>query len=307
MIDRRAVWLALGTATTWGFAGTFIRLLADFPALFVTGYRLAIAIIALAPVLWIRRSLLPMRDLRRHSTYKLGLLLVAYYLTSVLAFQMAPVAEVALLIASSPLLVLGANAIRGISLTRGERLGAILACIGVAFVLGPKLSPGNFHASYLVGELLAILCAGCSATFATIFGTSGTDEHPAPDPFLVAVTAMLLGGVGLTTTSAATTHIDFARLVEPKYLIPALGLGVVSTAFPSVAYSSASRRLPAVLTTTIQLLIPVVSTIAAAVVLREFPSVWAIPGGLLVLGGIYILVRSAKSPQIAVEEELTNV
>jgi drug/metabolite transporter, DME family len=307
MVNRRAVALAVGTAVTWGLAGTLIRLVSVFPAVFVTGLRLAIATVAVLPVIYLWRNRLSLSDLRRPSTYALAALLVAYYLTAVFAFQMAPVAEVALLIASSPLLVLGANLLRGVTISRGERFGALLACIGVAFVLGPRLSPGSFQIRYLAGELLALLSAACSAGFATLFGRPRPDGSKSPDPLMVALTTFIAGGAALNAVAFAFLPIDLSLLRSPRVFVPALALGIISTAFPSLAYSTAARSLPPVLTTTIQLLIPDVSTFAAAIVLRELPSVWFIPGGTLVLGGIAILVRSASSPAVVREEEFTNL
>lgn len=307
MVDRKAVALAVGTAVTWGLAGTLIRLLAAFPALFVTGLRLAIAAAVALPIAWIWRRRLRLADLRRASTYLLALILVAYYLTAVIAFQLAPVAEVALLIASSPLLVLTANLLRGIPINRGEKIGAAVAAVGVALVLGPKLSPGNFQMRYLVGELLAVLSAGCSASFATLFARRRPEGTRAPDAVIVSLTTFVFGAALLTSSAFVVSSINFSLLAHPSTLAIAVFFGVVSTAFPSLAYAIASQRLPPVLTTTIQLLIPVVSTIAAAIVLRELPSIWAFPGGALVLGGIAVLVRSARSPEVSLEEEFTNL
>ncbi len=306
MSDRKALALAFGTALTWGMAGIFIRLL-PFPGLFITGLRLLIALVGLTPILILRRHKLAFADFQRGSMYFLAALMITYYLTAVLAFQMAPVAEVALLIAASPLLVLGTNTLRGIRVSRGEKIGAVMAVLGVACVLGPKLTPGSFDHRHVIGDLLALASAGCSAAFATFYGRARANTEHAVDAFIVSVAAMLTGGLALTMTASAIGQIDYSALTQMRYLVPALGLGLVSTAFPSVAYSTASQRLPAVVTTTIQLLIPIVSTIGAAIFLREIPSLWLIPGGLLVIGGIFTLVRSAQSREVAVEEELTNL
>ena len=65
-------------------------------------------------------------------------------------------------------------------------------------------------------------------------------------------------------------------------------LGAVSTAVPTVAFSVASRKLPAVLATTFALLTPVFAAAFAALVLGERPSPWLLPGGALVLGGVLL-------------------
>ncbi|HWR35257.1 MAG TPA: DMT family transporter [Clostridia bacterium] len=307
MTNRKAIALAFGTALTWGLAGVWVRLLGGLSGVFITGLRLAIALVALAPVLWLRRRKLNRADLRRKSTYVLAALLVSYYLIAVIAFLFTSIAEVALLIAVSPLLVLGVNLLRGIRVTGREKFGALCALIGVALVLGPKLAPGSFDQRRLIGDLLALASAGCSAAFASAYARVHKPGETSSDPFMVTVVALALGSATLLSASALLAPQDFVHLRSPGYLIPALGLGIITTAFPSIAYATAAKRLPAVLTTTIQLLIPIVSTVAAAIVLREMPSGWLLPGGVLVLFGIFTLVRSTRSPEVATEEELTNV
>lgn len=306
MADRKGVALAVATAFTWALAGIWVRLLAGLSSVFITGMRLVVALVALTPVLFLRRRHLQWRNLRNRWAYVLAALLITYYITAVIAFQYTVIAEVSLLIAASPLLVLGFNTARGEKVSRGEKLGALCAICGVAMVLGPKLAPGSFDLARLTGDLLSIASAACAATFATLsVRLNKRDENI--DPFMVTTLTLVIGGIVLLSLSSFFTPQDFGHLYRAKYLVPALGLGIITTAFPSVAYSAAAKRLPAVVTTTIQLLIPIVSTSTAALVLGEVPSLWVLPGGVLVLAGIYTLVRSTSSSEAAIEEELTNV
>jgi len=74
----------------------------------------------------------------------------------------------------------------------------------------------------------------------------------------------------------------------------AVVLAVITTAIPTLAYSTASKRLPAVVTTTTRLMTPVFAAVAAWVVLEEVPSVWLAPGGALVIGGLLVSLRSRR-------------
>jgi len=64
--------------------------------------------------------------LRHPAAYVLALLLAGYYLLATAAFQMAPVAEVALLLSTPPLFVLAFRRVRGDIPGRAEIAGAVL-------------------------------------------------------------------------------------------------------------------------------------------------------------------------------------
>ena len=307
MADRKGLALAFTTAFLWGFGGVLIRLLSPLPAVMITGLRLTIAAAAVLPFLAWRWRELPFADLRRKSTYFAATMLVSYFFTAAMAFQRIPVAEVAVLLAAAPLLVMLFNLIRRVAVTRGEKFGALLAFCGVAIVVLPGFTSGAANLHRLSGDALAILSAGCTATFATMFARDHHGDSRSADPTVVALTAFVLGGAITLIIGLLVTGPHRALLTTRTHLVPALLLGVFVTAAPSLAYSTASRRLPAVVTTTIQLLIPVVSVFAAAYILNEAPSIWVLPGGALVLGGIGIMVRSTRSKELAIAEEFTNV
>lgn len=87
--------------------------------------------------------------------YALASLLTGYHLLATAAFQLVPVAEVALLLS-----VLALRRIRGDVPATLELLGAGLAVVGIALVLGPRFTlaerSGNHH---LVGATL--FAVGC--------------------------------------------------------------------------------------------------------------------------------------------------
>ena len=73
-----------------------------------------------------------------------------------------------------------------------------------------------------------------------------------------------------------------------------LGLGVVSTAIPTVGFSLVSRRLPAIVTATISLLVPVFGGLSAFLVLGERLSPNFLVGCVPVLGGVAMIVRRRR-------------
>src|SRR4051794_3555021 len=241
MADRKGLALAFTTAFLWGFGGVLIRLLTPLPAVMITGLRLTIAAAVVLPFVAWRWHELPFADLRRKSTYFAATMLVSYFFTAAMAFQRIPVAEVAVLLAAAPLLVLIFNVIRGVAVTRGEKFGALLAFCGVAIVVLPGFTSGTINLHRLSGDALAILSAGCTATFATMFARDHQGDSRSADPTVVALTAFVLGGAIPLVIGLLVTGPQRALLTTRPPLTPALLLGVFVTAAPSLAYSTASR------------------------------------------------------------------
>jgi drug/metabolite transporter (DMT)-like permease len=279
--------------------GTLVRSIpALTPTELVTG-RLLFALAATVPVLTLAAPRAQLADAaRRRTSWILAALLAAYYLLAVPAFRMAPVADVALLLATAPLCALGLRRLRGARASGAERVGALLALAGVALTLVPSLdaaldrTAGSASARPL-GDLLALLAACSSAGYALIF-RAAQERGEAPAPFGVAVLTFALGATlaGLPAIARAAPLVPLTRLDARGTMLLAV-FGIVSTLVPSLTLAVAARRLPPVLSTGSTLLIPVVSALAAAFALGERPSLWLLPGGALVAAGLLRLITSA--------------
>ncbi len=306
-VDRLGLAAAGATALAWGFVGTLVR---EIPALspreLVAG-RLAFALVASVPLLGVRRVRHEVATaLRLPAAWALAATLTAYYVVAVLAFRLAPVAEVALLIATAPLCALGMRRLGGERATAGERQGATIAVAGVAVTLVPALQAGVASTSgqgagggtlaHVTGDVLALASAALSAGYALTFGASRRREaargRAGPGPFGVAVLTFIVG-TGAMAVHAVVTGVPFvpvAALDGRGWALLAL-FGVACTFVPTVGFATASQRLSPVLASAALLLVPVVSAVAAAAALGEVPSRWLLPGGGLVLVGILRLLR----------------
>ena len=287
--EKTALALAVLSAATWSLAGVWVRLLPGVPLATVVAGRLALALAVVGPVAWARR-----RTLGRPggAAWALAALMVAYYACAVGAFRLTPVAEGTLFVNSSPLFVVALSVVRGQPVRRGERWGTALALAGVALVLVPGLvAEGGAGRARVVGDGLALLAAAGMAAYAVSYRRLG---DRAPAPLLVTALTFGLGAVGGVALFAVQGGAALAGLDAPPAWGALLGLGLVTTAVPTFAYSVAAQRLPPILTTTVRLLTPVFAAVAAWAVLDEVPSVWLVPGGALVLGGLAVSVRAGR-------------
>ncbi len=291
--SERTAMLAAGlVAVMWGMAGVFVRLLPPASPVAITAGRLLVALLVSIPIIAFsaknRRSL--MSSLGRPAAYILALLLAGYYFLATIAFQLSPVAEVALFLSTPPLFVLTFRRLHGDSPLRAEVVGAVVAIVGIMLILAPNII-NSTDSGYdrIIGDLLAFASAGLSGLYVYIYRNLA-ETHNAPDPVGVTFMTFLLGGVILGVI-ILSLQIPTGMLYSGNNLLAILGLGIFSTAISSTVFAIASKHLPAVVTATILLLIPVFAGIFAYLILGEKLSPLMIPGGVLVLSGIAMILN----------------
>lgn len=287
----KALLAAVVTAGAWGLTGIFVRLLPPLSPVAITAGRLLVALAVAAPLIGLfpsmRQCLLGAS--RLPVAYVLAGALAVYYLLATAAFQMAPVAEVALLVSMPPLFVLAFRYVAGDKPTLREATGAVVAVGGVALILLPRLALNEpLATTRLAGDLLAICAAAATAFYAYAYGRLA-ERQRAPEPMGVALLTFMLGASLLAALAFVLPAPESAGM-DRKAILMLLGLGVVSTAIPSLAFAIASRFLPSVLTAAILLLIPLFAGIFAFFVLGEKVSSTTLPGGILILAGIGLIL-----------------
>jgi DME family drug/metabolite transporter len=288
---RTAILFAAIAVTGWGMTGVLVRLVPSLPATFITSARQIVALVCMLPALSRRpREIVP--ALRHGITWRLAIALNAFFLFAVLGFQRATVSEVTLFIATAPVWILIANSITGARIRRREWIGAAVALTGVAVMTVPRISfAGAASQRHVFGEFLALIAAMGSAGYAAQFRTAHLREDVNLSPTVVTAFSFALGGFVLLVATALIQGLPLADAFHPHNALILIAIGVCSTAVPSFTFAKASQTLPAIVTTTTQLMIPVLATLFAAIVLREWPPLLVIPGGALVITGTWYMLR----------------
>jgi drug/metabolite transporter (DMT)-like permease len=291
--ERKAVVAAGLTAVMWGLTGIFVRLLPPVSPFAVTTGRLLGALVVALPIFAISNAkrLSLKIALKNPVGYALASLLAGYYLFATAAFQLAPVAEVALLLSTPPLFVLALRRLRGDVPTVFEILGAGFAVAGIALILGPRLFlPASLANARLIGDALGICAALLTALYAYLY-RQVAKNGVAPEPTSVTFLTFVLGSAVLIGTMYLVPATFSSETFTGSNLYIFLGLAVLCTAIPSFAFAFASERLPPVVTSTISLLIPLFAGVFAYVILGERVPPTAIPGSVLVIVGIIMIIR----------------
>lgn len=291
-LDRAALAAAAITALGWGLTGAVIRMLPPISPVSVTAARLLLAAIVtlpLVPLLFAGNTDI-WRVWRQPAAYALAGLLAGYYLLATAAFQLAPVAEAALLLSTPPLYVVLWHRCSGRRSARVEAVGAVTALSGLVLLLAPQWSlAGPDLTDRISGDVLALLASLLVAVYALYFRSMAADARQPHAGGLTLMTfalgAVVLAAVHMTMDAAPLRGFGAAEL--PLWAV----LGVVCTALPSAGYAFASRRLPAVITTSVSLLLPLLAALFAYLLLGESVPPSALPGAALVLTGIGLILR----------------
>lgn len=293
----QALGAAALTAIAWGLTGIFVFLLPPVSAFYIAGGRLLLGLACVLPMLAAAHARHALRNaMGRPVAYVFAALLSAYYLFATSGFQHAPVAEVALLLCVAPIFVLLLRRLRGDVPTRMELGGALLALIGLVWILAPRLAGGDSeHENHLLGDLLAIAAAACTALYADAYARLHK-RGLSPDPLGTTCLTLIVGSMvllGLAWGFAEPLPAALSGDMGALWLL--LGLGVLCTGIPSMSFAYASRHLPPLVTATISLLIPVFAALFAALFLDQHLPLSMLPGSLVLLAGVALVLYGSRT------------
>lgn len=265
-------------------AALFVRL-ADAPALSTAAMRL---VFASGPSL----ALLPLRGRRElprlsGSDWRWvalsGVCLALHFATWIASLGMTTVSSSVALVTTSPLFVAAFVALRGERISRATVIAAFV-CVAGGLVIGyADLARGG---DALRGDLLALAGAAFAALYFAIGRrlrgyTSMTTYigvvYPIAALGLVAIA--LVARQPLTGFSGKTYLMFVLMALVPQLLGHSAlnwALGYLSAPFVAIAVLGE----------------PVIATILAAIFLAELPGPWRILGGVVVLFGVYLGLRS---------------
>lgn len=281
--------LVVLAVTGWAFPGILIRLMPHLGTGSLVALRMGIGCAALAPIAC-SGQFLPStkRAVTSVRCWALAALMLIYYLTASPAFYYAPVAEVALLIASAPLFAVLVRLAMREPVNRYEVIGTGMAIAGVAVMSYPSFAQAKTGSQHWIGVTLSITAALAAALYAVgnrHLKAVGASPGPVSQVFLTFLMGLLLLPFLLTEPPGKLTTPTMA------WAIP---LGAFSTALPTVAVAAAAHRISAVVATLINPMTAICASIVAAFALHEFPSPWTLIGGVLVVAAIYIAFRPVE-------------
>ena len=177
--------------------------------------------------------------------------------------------------------------------------GGVVAIAGLVMVL-------NLGGSARINPLGVMWGLLAAVGLATYFVLSAADEEPLPPIVMVwaamclgAAALAVLGWTGLLTMTATTGNVHFLGH-QASWLVPVLGLALLSSVFGYVAGIGAARRLGAKLASFIGMAEVLFAILFAWLLLGQLPSPVQFLGGAFILAGVTLVrvdeLRPAPAP-----------
>ena len=277
-------WIAVGVASV-SVAAIFIRLAGTEPLTFAA-YRLSLGA-ALVAVPTLLRSRAGLRALRRADMPLLvlsGLFLAAHFVLWITSLSLTSVASSVLLVTTTPVFVALASHLW--LRQRVDRLTA--AAVALTLAGGAVLAAGGWAGEdrRLLGDGLALLAAVAVAGY--ILAGQRARIRIANLPYVTVVytvtaVVLLVAAVGTGAPMLGLPAETYFWIAASALLPQAIGHTLLNWALGHASATSIAMAVRAE---------PVIATLLAIVVLGEMPPWTVVPGGTLVLAGVYLAIRS---------------
>ncbi len=266
------------------FAAIFIRL-AEAPPLVIATYRLTIAAVILIPIASIK-SRVSLKQLPRHDWLLIllsSVFMALHFGLWITSLSYTSIASSVILVTSHPAFV----AVISYFLW-GERLnkltigGIVVALLGVIFINygGFTLSP-----QAILGDLLALIAGFAMGAYLLIGG-----QLRARIDILSYLTIIYTGAAVILLITTLLSGYNLSGYSPLTYTMMIL-LALVPQLIGHSCLNLAVRLIPVTFVSVAILGEPVGATLLGYIILGETPTLNDIAGGILILGGIFIVLR----------------
>jgi drug/metabolite transporter (DMT)-like permease len=287
------VLLAVGVIAV-SFSAVLVRL-AHAPGLAQAFYRCAFAAAVLVPIGVVRRreAYRALSQAQGALAWVSGLFLGAHFATWIPSLSYTSVAASTVIVTTQPLWVALFGRIAGERTSRRAVVGIAVALVGTLAITGGDLGGGG---RALVGDLLALAGAICAAVYVLVGRKLRQDLSVVVYTSIVYTTAavalamsMAVSGTRFVGYPAKTWLLFVLMTIGPQFL----GHSVFNYVLGNVRASVVAIAVMAE---------PVGATLLAMAILGETPSLGAVLGGVLILGGVYVAIASEGSRRPEVTE-----
>ena len=283
--------MAMYNVIVWGI--TFIStkvLLESFGPLEILIYRFVIGYMAL----WcLKPTCLKWQGLKKELAYFIAGFfgVTIYFLGENISLTMTYTGNVSIIVSTAPLF----TAICACLMTKSERPtkyfwgGFILAIAGIAMI---NMRGTVIDTAHIKGDLLALGAAAVWGIYCVVL-----NEYIREDvPVIVRTRRIFFYGLITMIPCVFLMNVQFhpERLIEPVNAGNILFLGILATAGAYATWNYAVARLGVMKSSVYIYLIPVITIICSAIILKEEITSGAVCGCLLTMAGLFLSEKKTK-------------
>jgi drug/metabolite transporter (DMT)-like permease len=266
------------------FAAIFIRL-ADAPPLVIATYRLTIASLILIPVASVK-SLKGLNRLSRRDIFLVllsSVFLALHFWLWITSLSYTSIASSVVLVTSHPAFVAVISYfLWGERLNKLTIIGIAVALLGVVCI---NYNGFTFSSQALLGDLLALIAGFSMGAYLIIGG-----QLRVRIDILTYLTLIYIGAAVILLVATVIAGYSLFGYSPSTYIMLVL-LALIPQLLGHSCLNLAIRMVPVTLVSVSILGEPIGATLLGYFILKEMPAVGEIIGGLLILGGIFIVIK----------------
>lgn len=203
------------------------------------------------------------------------------------------------------LLALGQNIVlrrRGVTVSRGEVVGAFVATMGVLVMVAPLFLRGDVKS--IAGDAIAV----CSSFGAIMFLNLCKGLRSKIPLFLMMAPITAMNSVWFSLASMLVNGTDFSVTDHGAFgwmrsdrIVLGMYLGGVVGFLGTVCCIAALKYLPSVVVGSVQTMMPVVGTLVAVLLgFDKMPDLWTTIGGAVLLYGVLLIADATRQSEVRV-------
>ncbi len=280
---RLAILEGMMAGTLFGTAAIFINLMIGVNVFSIAFWRLVVASLIFAVILWATRrssNWNPIRrDIRRIAM--LGVLLGLHFILFVSAVLDTTIINATVLVNTTAIWSMFVSTIVfKLKPSRTVLLGILMSFFGVAIITYGDASSGTWTIQ-LRGDLEATLAAVVESFYLS-YGKQARQKAPLMQLMMTiyVFSAITVVAIGLATAQSLAPPLQLDQI------LPLIGLGILPTAMAHTFYFSSLSHLKSFETAAMALLEPVGATLLGLVIFQQIPKPLFALGAVLVLSGI---------------------
>lgn len=209
--------------------------------------------------------------------------LVAYFICENSALKHTYTSNVSLIVSTIPLItgVISAILYKTPFFNKKSIFGFVIAYGGVSLII---LNGNKMMGIEPIGDFLALLAAIMFAVYSLAMQKINKDYHLIQLTRKIFIYGTVILGI-LNLISRESFHLE---KIDAQIIMSFLFLGIVAASLAFLMWNKAIQIIGSVKTNQYIYLVPVITTILSAIVIREKITVITIGGAILIIGGLYI-------------------
>jgi drug/metabolite transporter (DMT)-like permease len=280
---KLAILEGMVAGTLFGTAAIFINFLTGVSVFSIAFWRLVVASVIFAVILWATRRSSDWNPIRRDigRIAMLGVLLGLHFILFVSAVLDTTIINATVLVNTTAIWSMFVSSIIfKLKPSRTVLLGIMVSFLGVAIITYGHASSGTWTIQ-LRGDLEATLAAVVESFYLS-YGRETRQKVPLMQLMMAiyVFSAITVVAIGLATGQS------LAPPMQLDQILPLIGLGILPTAMAHTFYFSSLSHLKSFETAAMALLEPVGATLLGLAIFQEIPKPLFALGAVLVLSGI---------------------